>query len=161
MHSVLKRFGPQAAHMKREIAEQFSKEIENYRRALLYYARAADWATFQARASRLFDYVESVEFRELERRFFRTFGSILTALIIALVAFFSSEYAVHPAYGSMRTGFLLFALAVTTFELYFFVDYRRYIVVRTLYREQRRRLFLRGIEEDFRANAAPNLRQAA
>lgn len=136
--------------MKRELRQQFNHEVETYRRSLLYYAKKADWATFEAKAGRLFDYVESVEFRELERRFFNTFGLILGALILAVAAFFSVDLEVHRELQQMRGSFLFCALAACSFELYFYLDYRIYMKVKTGFSPQRRNRFIQGIEADFR-----------
>jgi len=56
--------------MKRELNERFNYEVDRYRKALLFYAKQCQWDTFKANAGRLFDYVESIEMSEIERRFF-------------------------------------------------------------------------------------------
>jgi hypothetical protein len=140
--------------MKRELAEQFNQEVDNYRKALLYYARNCDWRTFEAKAGRLFDYVESVEFRELERRFYRTFNLILGILVVAVVGLFSMDFGVHQELLRMKSAFVMSAFAVSSFELYFFIDYRIYINFKTCSFEKRRESFIRGIEQDFRGYTA-------
>lgn len=140
--------------MKRELADQFNREVENYRRALLYHARKSDWETFKAKAGRMFDYLESVEFRELERRFFRTFTLILVILIAAVIVFFNMNFEVHEDWLRLKNSILFSALAVSSFELFFYVNYRRYIGARTINYEERRERFIRGIEQDFRTYAA-------
>jgi len=136
--------------MKKEIADQFNHEVETYRRALLYYARKCDWETFEAKAGRMFDYVESVEFQELERRFFRTFGLFLGAIIIAVTVFLNIDFEVHQEWLQWKNSFLFSAIAACTLEIYFFINYRTYIDVKTYGQKKRREKFIHGIEADFR-----------
>lgn len=147
--------------MKRELAEQFSQEVDNYRKALLYYARKCDWETFKTKAGKLFDYVESVEFRELERRFFRVFSFILAVLVLAVVGLFSVDFGGHQDLMRLKNVFILSALAVSSFELYFFLDYRMYINFKTFSSKKRRENFIRSIERDFRRYAVLSERRAA
>ena len=137
--------------MKQELKKQFNHEVETYRKSLLYYAKKADWATFEAKAGRMFDYMESIEFQELERRFFTTFNLILGALILAVAGFLSMDFEVHQELQQMRGSFLFCALAVCSFELYFYLDYRIYMNIKTTYYPQRRSRFIQGIEADFRS----------
>lgn len=141
--------------MKQKLEKQFNHEVETYRKSLLYYAKKADWPAFEAKAGRLFDYVESIEFKELERRFFNTFGLILGGLILAVVAFFNVDFGVHQELMRMKSSFLFCALAVCSFELYFYLDYRIYVHVKTSYYSQRRTRFIQGIRKDFRKYTHP------
>jgi hypothetical protein len=50
----------------------------------------------------------------------------------------------------MKSSFLFVAVAVCSFELYFYLDYKIYINAKTSYYPARRRKFIQGIEEDFR-----------
>lgn len=147
--------------MKRELAEQFNQEVDNYRKALLFYARKCDWETFKAKAGRMFDYVESVEFRELERRFFRVFNLILGILVLAVIGLFSVDFGVNQELMRLKNFFIVSALAVSSFELYFFIDYRMYINFKTFSFRKRREKFIRGIEQDFRRYAVQSERRAA
>ena len=136
--------------MKKEIADQFNQEVETYRRALLYYAKKCDWETFEAKAGRMFDYVESVEFQELERRFFKTFSLILAAIIMAVIAFFNIDFGVHQDWLQWKNTFLFSAIAACSLEIYFFINYRVYIDVKIYGQKKRRTRFIHGIEADFR-----------
>lgn len=147
--------------MKKELAEQFNQEVETYRRALLYYAKICDWQTFEAKAGRMFDYVESVELRELERRFFNAFNLILGALIMAVIIYFNVDFEAHLEWVRWKNVFLLSAIAACSFELYFYLDYRIYIKVKTTYYRKRRENFIRGLEEDFRNYTPQTVRNAA
>lgn len=137
--------------MKKELAEQFSQEVEGHRRALLYYAETSEWEEFKARAGRLFDYVESVEFSELERRFFNIFTPILSALGLAVIAFFGVDFEVHAEWRGLRNAFIFSAIGASAFELYFYLGFRMYVRVRTLYSMKRRENFIRNLELDFRS----------
>jgi hypothetical protein len=137
--------------MKRGLAAEFNHEVETYRKALLYYAKSCEWEAFKAKAGRMFDYVESIELKELERRFFTTFNLILGGLILALACFFSMDFEVHQELMQMKGSVLFCAIAVCSFELYFYLDYRIYVNVKTTYYAQRRTRFIQGIESDFRS----------
>ncbi len=136
--------------MRREQAQKFSQEVEGYRRALLWCARTSDWATFKAKAGRLFDYIESIERVELEKKFFSVFYVILGVLVLAVIALFGVNFEVTPELIRLKNTVMLVALVMCGFELYFFLNYRKYTGVRmAVYRERRER-FIRCIEEDFR-----------
>lgn len=147
--------------MKREFADQFNQEVDGYRKALLYYARQCDWEAFKARAGRLFDYVESVEFQELERRFFKTFNLVLAALVLAVIALCGVDFNAHQELLSLKNAFVLAAIGASSFELYFFFDYRMYCDIKTFCYKKRRENFIRNMEQDFRSFAFPPERQAA
>ena len=136
--------------MKKGLADQFNHEIDAYRRALLYYAKLSDWESFETKAGRMFDYVETVEFQELERRFFRTFGWILAALIIAITAFFKVDFEIHREWLQWKNAFLFPALSACSLEVYFFVNYRIYTDIKTYGQKNRRDKFINGIKADFR-----------
>lgn len=136
--------------MKRAHAEQFSREVEEYRRALLYYAGAREWEEFKARAGRMFDYIESIEFSEIERRFFRIFNPILVLLLFAIGVLLNVDFTRHEELLQIKNLFILAALATSSFELYFYLNYRVYIGLRSANAKRRREVFIRCIEQDFR-----------
>jgi hypothetical protein len=139
--------------MKRELAEQFNREVDGYRNALLFYARKSDWEEFKTKAGRLFDYVESIEFSELERRFFKVFTPILAALGLAVLLLFGVDFEVHPEWMHLKNTFILSALATCSFEIYFYFDFRMYLGIKTSNYKKRRERFVRDIEQDFRSFA--------
>ncbi len=147
--------------MRRELAEQFNREVDTYRKTLTALAEKCDWKGFEIKAGRLFDYVESVEFMEIERRFFRIFNLILSILILAIIGLFSVDFNVHQELLRFKNVFILTAIAVSSFELYFFVDYRMFAQGRTFGYRQRRQNFIRAIERDFRSCASHAERKAA
>ena len=137
--------------MKRGLEKQFNQDVENYRKALIYHARISDWETFKAKAGRLFDYVEAIEYSELERRFFMNFNVILVVLIVVVVALFNIDFGVTPELMRLKNAFVLVGLGMSSFELYFYIDYRIYMRVKTVYYAERRERFIRNIESDFRS----------
>jgi hypothetical protein len=139
--------------MKKELAEQFSREVESYRKALLFCARESDWEEFKAKAGRLFDYVETIERVELEKRFFSVFSVILAALVLIIIALFSVNFEVSPELMRLKNTILFAAIAASSFELYFFINFRTYAGVRTSLYKERRENFIRNIEKDFRSFA--------
>jgi len=137
--------------MKRGLEKQFNQDVENYRKALIYHARISDWETFKAKAGRLFDYVEAIEYSELERRFFKNFNVILVMLIVVVVALFNINYGVMPELMRLKNVFVLAGLGMSSFEVYFYVDYKIYLRVKTVHYAERRERFIRNIESDFRS----------
>jgi hypothetical protein len=137
--------------MKRRLEKQFNHDVENYRKALLYHARTSDWETFKAKAGRMFDYVEAIEYSELERRFFKNFNAILVVLIVMVVSLFNIDFAVTPELMRLKNAFVLVGLGMSSFELYFYVDYRIYMRVKTVHYSERRERFIKNIESDFRS----------
>ena len=148
--------------MTRERGARFNEDVERYRRALLYFARASDWKTFRTKAGRLFDYLESVEFAELERRFFKNFSFILAALIVIAISLFQVDFTAAPELLRLKYFMVLAGLGMGSFELFFYIDYRTYVRVRTVNYEERRERFIRSIQQDFASFAIrTELRQAA
>lgn len=139
--------------MRRALNEQFNREVEAYRRALLYYARVCKWDEFEARAGILFDYIESVEFSELERRFFGVFTSILVLLSAAVIMLLGVDFSVHTEWLRLKDALVLSSLAGSGFDLYFYLNYRWYLSARVQYARQRREAFIRNLEQDFRVYA--------
>ncbi len=147
--------------MRRELAEQFNREVDNYRKNLIVLAQNCDWKGFEAKAGRLFDYVESIEFMEIERRFFRTFNLILCILILGVIGFLSIDFSLHQELLRFKYTFVATAIAASGFELFFFVDYRMFAQGRTFGYRKRRENFIRSIERDFRTYASHAERKAA
>ena len=147
--------------MKKEHAEQFNRDIEQYRTALLYYARACDWENFKERAGRLFDYVEAVEYREVERRFYRIFNMILGFLVLTVIGIMTVDFSAYEGLINLKQKFLLSALAVGSYEVYIFRNYRKYAEVKSVQYDTRRRNFIQGIEQDFRGYASEYEQKAA
>jgi hypothetical protein len=147
--------------MKRGLEKQFNQDVENYRQALLYHARTSDWETFKTKAGRMFDYVEEIEYSELERRFFANFNGILAGLIVIAVALFSVDLTVTPELVRLKNVMVLAGLGVSSFELYFYLNYRAYIKVKTVHYAERRAKFIRNMETDFRSYIFQTERKAA
>ena len=140
--------------MKRELAAQFNEHVESYRRALVYHARTSDWETFKEKAGKMFDYVEAVEYSELERRFFNNFNTILVGLIVICIALYQVDFTIMPEPLRDKSLIVLAGLLGGSFELFFYFNYRTYVKVKTTYYEERRKKFIRNIEQDFRSYVA-------
>jgi len=147
--------------MKKGLKQQFNEEVENYRKALLYHARISDWETFKAKAGKMFDYVEAIEYSELERRFFTHFNVILAVLAVIVFALFKVDFAVTPALLRLKNAMVLAGLGISSFELYFYLDYKIYVRVKTVHYRERREKFIRNIEKDFQAYVLQAERKAA
>lgn len=140
--------------MKRDLAHAFNNEIERYKNALLEYAGTCDWDTFKAWAGKLFDYVESVERSELERRFFRTFSVILGVLIADVLVIVTLGPELPPDLSGLRYGIIIAAVAGAFFEFYFFLGFKMYKGNKIAWYRQRRERFIRDIERDFKMRVA-------
>ncbi len=139
--------------MDHGLNEKINKDVEQYRNALVYYARAREWETFEKKAGTLFDYLESIELSELERKFFAVFRIILVVLVLAVVALLkmnSMNGDLFPALAQFRKTFLLAAVAGACFELYFYLDFRMYVEAKMSWYKKRREQFIRNIKNDFR-----------
>jgi hypothetical protein len=137
--------------MRKERKDQFNEHVESYRRALMYNARISDWETFKAKAGRMFDYVESIEYAELERRFFKNFNTILIILAAITIALFQVDFEVTPELLRLKNLVVFGGILASTFELYFYINYRTYVKVRSTLYAERREKFIRDIEQDFRS----------
>ncbi len=140
----------QVIGMRKDRDERFSREVDGYRDSLLFSARLNDWETFERTAGNMFDYVESIELIELERRFFAIFNAVLAILVTTVVVLFVPDFDINPI---LKRDCILGALAVAGFELYFFVDYRMYVRLRTARSKRRRAHFVRAIAKDFEGYA--------
>jgi hypothetical protein len=136
--------------MKSELEKQFNQEVESYRKALLYHAQIQDWEIFKKKAGSMFDYIEAIEYSELERRFFTNFNVILAVVVAIVIALCKVDFAVTPELLRLKNAMVLAGLGVSSFELYFYLDYKIYLRVKTVYYPQQREKFIRNIEKDFR-----------
>jgi hypothetical protein len=142
--------------MKKTAREAFNREVDTYRKALLYYARTRDWPAFEAKAGRMFDYVEAVERSELERRFYSLFLLILAGLVVAVIALLSIHFEVSPPLIRLKNTILFGAIVASTFELYFYINYRTYTGDRVSFYRERRKSFIDNLERDFRTYCLQN-----
>lgn len=136
--------------MEKELADMFSQVVERYRLALLQHARRCDWETFKAKAGGLFDYVERIEMSEIESRFFRIFKSILAVLVAVALAIANMDASLHPDLGRVKYTIIVLAAAGSCFELWFFLNFRMYMIGKTIYYKKRKDRFIRNIEKDFK-----------
>lgn len=136
--------------MTKELHTAFNEEVDLYRNILLNCARRKEWETFKLHAGRLFDYVESIEMSETERRFVRIFIIVMAALFCAA----AMVLGVDPAlYGEeiLKVKQFMIAMAIVgcCFELFFFASFRHYMENKSVSYYKRRNLFIRIIEQDF------------
>ncbi len=136
--------------MTKELHATFNEEVTRYRNILLNCARRKEWETFKLYAGKLFDYVESIEMSETERRFVRIFIIVMAALFCAAAL----VLGVDPApYGEeiFKLKQLMIAMTILgcCFELFFFASFRHYMENKSVSYKKRRTLFIRIIEQDF------------
>ncbi len=137
--------------MDRELSDRIDNEVEGYRKALVHYAKTREWDTFEKKAGGLFDYLESVELKVLEKKFFRIFRIILVVLIGAVAVIVEADSLVLPPLVKYKDPIVLLAISAFCFELYFFLDFRLYVRAKMSRYKKRRELFIRNIESDFKA----------
>lgn len=153
--------------MDRERYSRINEEIEGFRKALVRYAQACEWDTFEKKAGILFDYLESIERAALEKKFFRVFLAILAVVAAAVVSLMQLDGHVFPALLKYRDAIILAAIAACCFELFFFLNFRTYVKARVTWYRERRERFIRDIRADFAAlfsapgNGQPSLACAA
>jgi hypothetical protein len=140
--------------MKRDFYDRFNVEVERYRKMLLHYARSQEWDVFERKAGSLFDYLERVELTVLERKFFTVFMFILAVLLATVVVIVAVDGNVYPAFEKSRNGVIISALALSCYELYFFLDFRNYVKAKSSRKTKRKERFIREIEQDFREMTA-------
>jgi len=136
--------------MRRDIGMAFNEEVERYRRALIFAAKASEWTAFKARAGRLFDYIESVEISEIERKFFCVFISILCVVIFIAVITLNADSLPSPYLSKYREKLTLIVLSIACYELYFLYSFKLFMKSKMSCYRKRREDFIRNIENDFR-----------
>jgi hypothetical protein len=136
--------------MKRTLSDKFNHEVNKYKNSLLFCAKQSEWDTFKEHAGRLFDYVESIEVSEFERRFFRIFKTVLGFLLLAVIVILKMNPDMYPGLANIKDKMIVLAVAGCCFEVYFFYNFRMYMKGKTLYYKKRRQKFIYNIENDFK-----------
>jgi hypothetical protein len=137
--------------MDREWHSRINEEIEGFRRALVHFAKACEWETFEKKAGVLFDYLESIELAVLEKKFFRKFLIILAVLIAVVVVIAKLDSQTFPALLKYKEALIQAAIAVSCFEFFFFMNFRLYVKAKMSWYRKRREQFIRNIKADFAA----------
>jgi hypothetical protein len=138
--------------MEKRLNEAFNQEVENYRRILLNCAGKNEWNSFKVGAGKLFDYVESIEMAVLEKKFFRISGVVMCILFLSVALIVGMSFDIKEEIIRIRKLMILAALMGSSFQLYFFVNFWRYMGQKMTYYERRRERFIKNIEQDFRSS---------
>jgi hypothetical protein len=138
--------------MEKRLNEAFNQEVENYRRILLNCAGKNEWNSFKVSAGKLFDYVESIEMAVLEKKFFRISGVVMCILFLSVALIVGMSFDIKEEIIRIRKLMILAALMGSSFQLYFFVNFWRYMGQKMTYYERRRERFIKNIEQDFRSS---------
>jgi len=136
--------------MKRELSEKFNKEVDRYRKALLFYAKQCQWDTFKANAGRLFDYVESIEMSEIERRFFNISKIIVVIITALIVVILKLNVTPLPEIAGLKKIIIITALGICGFEIFFFFNFKVYKRHKANFYKKRKERFIVDIERDFK-----------
>jgi len=137
--------------MDRELYQKIDVDVERFRKALVYYARASEWEIFENKAGSLFDYLEAIELTVLERKFMRIFRLILGILIVAVIIVMKLDSGIFPSLIQYKGAFALVTIAGACYELYFYLDFQIYVKAKMSWYKKRRERFIRNIEDDFRS----------
>ncbi len=143
--------------MNRTLHKTFNDDISRYKNSLLFYAKQCDWETFKSRAGNLFDYIESVEMKEIERKFFRMFKVILSVLFVAVFFIISVNPEANPELSRIKELLIIAALAGCCYELYFFISFRFYMKHKLTFYKKRKERFIFDIQGDFRDVIVPSV----
>jgi len=141
--------------MNEELRKAFNETIHGYKKTLVNCAKRCEWDTFKLIAGKLFDYVETIEVSELERRFFRVFRLIMIALFLMIVCALRVDPASYPEIEGLKRFMTLTAIGGSCFELYFFLNFRLYMEHKTTFYKTRKARFIKNIEKDFRGMLCP------
>ena len=136
--------------MTEELNRTFNEEVNRYKNALLFYAKKCDWETFKVKAGKFFDYLESIEMSEIERRFFNISKIIIFILCIVVLFIFKLNPNSYPEIAGVRKLIILAALAGCSFQIYFFYNFRIYMRYKANFYKKRKEKFIRDIERDFK-----------
>jgi hypothetical protein len=136
--------------MNREFADRINEEVEQYKNALLYFAKLCEWENFKSKAGALFDYLEAIELSEIQRKFFKVFKIILLVLVMIIVIILKMNGEAYPALLRFKGCMVIMAIAGSCFELYFFLDFRLYVEHKMSWYKKRKEQFIRNMEKDFR-----------
>jgi hypothetical protein len=136
--------------MTEELNRTFNEEVNRYKNALLFYAKKCDWETFKVKAGKFFDYLESIEMSEIERKFFNISKIIIFILCIVVLFIFKLNQNVSPEIAGLRKLIILTALAGCSFEIYFFYNFRLYMRYKANFYKKRKEKFISDIERDFK-----------
>ncbi len=136
--------------MTRSLYNSINKEVEQYRRALIHFAKTREWETFEKKAGRLFDYLESIELMVLERKFYSLFILILAALAGIVILILNADGWLLSLIVKYKEYIVLVAACAACYELYFYLNYRFYVDGKMSRYKKRKEQFIRNIENDFR-----------
>jgi hypothetical protein len=137
--------------MDRDWHRRINEEVEGFRKALVHFAKACDWETFEKKAGSLFDYLESTELAVLQKKFIKKFLGILAVLIAGVVFISKLDGQTFPALLKYRDAIIQAAIAVSCFEILFFLNFRLFVKAKMSWYRKRREQFIRNIKADFAA----------
>lgn len=141
--------------MNKQLARTFNEEIERYKNALLFYAKKCEWDTFKINAGKLFDYIESIEISEIEKKFLKISKVVIAILFLAVVIICRINPDIYPGLIKIKKVMTLSAVGGCSFELYFFLNFSKYMEQKMSFYKKRRERFISNIERDFREIIVP------
>ncbi len=136
--------------MRRSLYESINNEVELYRRALVFFAKAREWEAFEKKAGILFDYLESTELTVLERKFYSMFFLILAVLVAIVIVALKADERFLPMIMQYKEYVASLVAFTGCYELYFYLNYRLYVEGKMSRYKKRKEQFIRNIENDFR-----------
>jgi hypothetical protein len=88
----------------------------------------------------------------LEKKFFRISGVVMCILFLSVALIVGMSFDIKEEIIRIRKLMILAALMGSSFQLYFFVNFWRYMGQKMTYYERRRERFIKNIEQDFRSS---------
>ncbi len=136
--------------MEKALEKTFNEEVNKYRNLLLGCAKKSEWNTFKVNAGKLFDYCESIEMSVLRKKFFGISKVIMIALVFVVVLVCRMNPSMQCEIPKIRELLILGGICGCSFQLYFFLNFRKYMERKMTSYKYRRDRFIRSIEADFR-----------
>ncbi len=143
--------------MNKEIDRKINEQVTTYKNSLAFYAQICKWDAFADSAGLLFDYLESVEMSEFERKFFSISKVVAAVLVLTVLFIIRLSTGAYPDLLRFKEVLILFAIGGCCFEVYFLYNFRMYKRGKTIYYEKRRKKFIRDIKVDFRDTIIPSM----
>jgi hypothetical protein len=80
----------------------------------------------------------------------------MAAVLCIVIFVLKLDPGAYPECMRLKNFMILIAIAGCCYEFYFFLNFRMYMHLKTIFYRKRKEHFIRGIEQDFKEIAAPS-----